>query len=164
MQADLAKSSVTIQIKQNDAQARKADAEGAAAFTRTTGEADAHVVKVKGESDAYVIQAKGQAEATAIEAQGIARATGYEKQREALGSDATALVAVFSEISHGQVKIVPDVLVGSGGPLDGLAAMLTQRLAANGAEPGNGDIDEVKAKLTGRKRTETSSRADAPSA
>jgi uncharacterized membrane protein YqiK len=164
MQADLAKSSVTIQIKQNDAQARKADAEGAAAYTRTTGEADAHVVKVKGESDAYVIQAKGQAEATAIEAQGIARATGYEKQREALGSEATALVAVFSEISDGQVKIVPDVLVGSGGPLDGLAAMLTQRLAANGSESENGPIDEVKAKLTGKKRAETTPRADAPSA
>src|SRR5262249_46725474 len=153
MQADLAKSSVSIQIKQNDAEARKADAEGVAAYTRTTGEAEAHVVQVKGEADARVIQVKGQAEATAIEAQGVARATGYEKQRAALGSDATALVAVFSEISDGNVKIVPDVLVGSGGPLDGLAALLTQRLAANGAEPDNGELDEMKAKLMGRKRT-----------
>ena len=132
MQADLAKSSVSIKIKENDAEARKAEATGAAAYTKTTGEADAHVVQVKGDAQAHVVKATGEAEAAAIEAQGVARAIGYEKQREALGSDATALVAVFSEIGDGKVKIVPDVLVGSGGPIDGLAAALTQTLRTNG--------------------------------
>jgi uncharacterized membrane protein YqiK len=132
MQAELAKSSVSIKIKENDAEARKAEAAGTAAYTRTTGEADAHVVQVKGDAQAHVVKATGEAEAAAIEAQGVARAIGYEKQREALGSDATALVAVFSEIGEGKVKIVPDVLVGSGGPIDGLAAALTQTLRTNG--------------------------------
>jgi len=132
MQADLAKSSVSIKIKENDAQGRKAEAAGTAAYTKTTGEADAHVVQVKGDAEAHVVKATGEAEAAAIEAQGVARAIGYEKQREALGSEATALVAVFSEIGDGKVKIVPDVLVGSGSPIDGLAATLTQTLAANG--------------------------------
>lgn len=155
MQADLAKSSVSIRIKQNDAEARKADAQGAAAYTMTTGEADAHVVKVKGDADAHVVKVKGEAEAhvlkatgeaeaTAIEAQGVARAIGFEKQREALGSEATALVALFSEIGDGNVKIVPDVLVGSGSSIDGLAAMLTRQLAGNGVPfaPGNRDGDD----------------------
>src|SRR6185312_6612371 len=132
-------------IKQNDAEARKADAGGAAAYATTTGEAEAHVVKVKGEAQAAVVKATGEAEAAAIEAQGVARAIGYEKQREALGSEATALVAVFSEIGDGHVKIVPDVLVGSGGgPLDGLAAILTRQIARNGLSgvTGNGDEPE----------------------
>jgi uncharacterized membrane protein YqiK len=142
MQAELAKSSVSIGIKENDALARKAEAEGQAAYTRTTGEADAHVVQVRGNAEAHVVKAKGEAEAAAIEAQGVARAIGYEKQREALGSEATALVAVFSEIGDGHVKIVPDVLVGSGSPIDGLAAMLTQRLAANGDVPLLGERED----------------------
>jgi hypothetical protein len=42
---------------------------------------------------------------------------------------------VFSEIGDGHVKIVPDVLVGGGGgPLDGLAAILTRQIARNGIE------------------------------
>jgi uncharacterized membrane protein YqiK len=166
MQADLSKSSVTIQIKQNDAEARKADAEGVAAYTKATGEADAHVVQVKGDAEAHVIQAKGQAEATAIEAQGVARATGYEKQREALGSEATALVALFREISDGQVKIVPDVVVGSGGgPIEGLAAMLTQRLSSsNGSESESSDVEDVKAKLGGARKKRTEKPAPAGSA
>jgi uncharacterized membrane protein YqiK len=157
MQADLAKSSVSIKIKQNDAEARKADAAGAAAYTKTTGEADAHVVKVKGEAQASVVKATGEAEAAAIEAQGIARAMGYEKQREALGSEATALVAVFSEIGDGHVKIVPDVLVGSGGgPLDGLAALLTREIARKGipVPSANGDEQQEPASA---KQTRTSS-------
>jgi uncharacterized membrane protein YqiK len=142
MQADLSKSAVTIKIKQNDAEARKAEAEGTAAYARTTGEADAHVVRVKGEAQAHVVKATGEAEAAAIEAQGVARAIGYEKQRAALGSEATALVAVFSEIGDGHVKIVPDVLVGSGTPVDGLAAMLTRRLSQNGVKIPGVDGDE----------------------
>src|SRR5262249_31749570 len=97
-----------------------------------------HVVQVKGDAQAHVVKATGEAEAAAIEAQGIARAVGYEKQREALGSDATALVAVFSEIGDGKVKIVPDVLVGSGSPIDGLAATLMQPLQGTGAVPEQG--------------------------
>jgi len=147
MQADLAKSSVSIKIKENDAEGRKAEAAGAAAYTRTTGEADAHVVQVKGDAEAHVVKETGEAEAAAIKAQGVARAIGYEKQREALGSEATALVAVFSEIGGGHVKIVPDVLVGSGSPIDGLAATLMQTLN------GNGDIREL-AKPKAKQRTE----------
>ncbi len=146
MQADLAKSSVSIKIKENDAEGRKAEAAGTAAYTKMTGEADAHVVQVKGDAQAHVVKATGEAEAAAIEAQGVARAIGYEKQREALGSDATALVAVFSEIGDGNVKIVPDVLVGSGGPIDGLAAALTQTLRTNGKIPEQVIPEQAKSK------------------
>jgi hypothetical protein len=44
-------------------------------------------------------------------------------------------VTVFGEIGDGHVKIVPDVLVGSGSPIDGLAATLMQTLNGNADIP-----------------------------
>jgi regulator of protease activity HflC (stomatin/prohibitin superfamily) len=120
MQAQLAQSQVTIDIKKNAAEARKADADGEATYVRTTGEAEATKV-----------QAIGLAEARAVEALELARATGYEKQVEAIGEAATAAIAVAGAVSSGHVKITPDVLVsGPGGSsLDGLAATLMQHLS-----------------------------------
>ena len=113
-QSELAASEVAIAIASNEASARKAEADGVAAFTKETGIAEASV----------------------IEAKGVARAAGYKAQVEALGQRATALVAVATEISDGHVKVVPDVLVtGGGGSLDGLAASIMGQLNGNGHEP-----------------------------
>jgi uncharacterized membrane protein YqiK len=127
-QADLARSSVQIEVEKNTASAKEETARGEAAL-----------IKARGQAEAEVVKAMGGAEAAAIEAQGLARAKGYEAQREAVGAEATALVAVFGEIGDGKVKIVPDVVVGSGGsPIDGLAASLIPRLGQ--LTGGNGKI------------------------
>jgi hypothetical protein len=50
---------------------------------------------------------------------------------KALGQSATAAVAVAGAVGDGQIKIVPDVLVGGGdatGAITGLAATLTGAL------------------------------------
>ncbi len=110
-QSELAASEVAITIASNQASAKKAEADGVATFTKETGQAEANV----------------------IEAKGVARATGYKAQVAALGQGATAIVAVATEISAGQVKIVPDVLVtGGGSALDALAATLVGRLSGGG--------------------------------
>ncbi len=114
-QADLAASKVSIEVAKNGAEAKTAVATGEAAYTTQTGDAEAHVIK-----------AKGEAEGSAAEALGVGRAKGYEAQSKAVGQDATAMVAVFGEISDGNVKIVPDVLVSDGGTGDGLMATLTK--------------------------------------
>ena len=107
---------MNVDIQRNDAAARTAEAEGEASFVRLTGEAEASKV-----------QAIGLAEAKAIEARGLAQAVGYDAQTEALGSGATAIVAVAQAVSDGKVQVVPDVLVtGGGGSLDGLAATLDE--------------------------------------
>jgi uncharacterized membrane protein YqiK len=120
MQAELAQANVSIDIKRAQAESRKAEADGEASYTERTGRADA--VKV---------EALGLAEAKATEAIGVAKATGYRAQVDALGTAATAAVAVASAIADGHVKIVPDVLVtseGESGSLVGLAATLTNSL------------------------------------
>ena len=120
MQAELAKANVNIDIQRAAAEARTAEAEGTAAFTRMTGAAEA-----------ARREAIGLAEAKATEALGLAKAAGYRAQAEALGSSATAAVAVAAAVSDGKIKIVPDVLVSGNdgdGALTGLAATLTGSL------------------------------------
>jgi regulator of protease activity HflC (stomatin/prohibitin superfamily) len=131
MQAELAQSQVSVGIKQNQADARKAEAQGEAAYVTETGRAEANRR-----------EAIGLAEATATEALGLARATGYRSQVDALGTGPTAAVAIANAIAEGGVDIVPDVLVtGGGGALEGLAATFMANLrntggsSKDGAEP-----------------------------
>ena len=65
-----------------------------------------------------------------------------------LGQGATAIVAVATEISAGQGKIVPDVLVtGGGSALDALAATLVGRFSGGG-----GDEEPAKEPTPSRRR------------
>jgi regulator of protease activity HflC (stomatin/prohibitin superfamily) len=126
MQASLAQSAVGIEIKNNEAAAREAQARGEAAYVEMTGRAEAAKT-----------EAIGLAEAKATEALGLARAAGFREQTEALGQTATALVAVANAVADGQINVVPEVLVaGGGGALDGLAATLMRTLGTNSKEDG----------------------------
>ena len=138
MQAQLAASAVGIGIRDNEAQAREAQARGEAAYVELTGKAEA-----------TKIEAIGLAEGKATEALGLARAAGYEAQTEALGQTATALVAVANAVSEGHITVVPEVLVtgGGGGALDGLAATLMRTLGT-GNGGGRKAIDKVVEEVT----------------
>jgi hypothetical protein len=130
MQGQLASAQVNVEIEQNRANARQAEAQGEAAYVELTGKAEATRV-----------EAIGLANATATEALGVARATGFEAQKEALGETATALVAVANAVAEGHITVVPEVLVtGGGGSFEGLAATLMRTFGANGkpGDRGNG--------------------------
>src|SRR5262249_4963783 len=122
MQAQLAQSAVGIDIKNNEASAREAQARGEAAYVELTGKAEAAKT-----------EAIGLAEAKATGALGLARAVGYREQTQALGQTATALVAVANAVAEGKITVVPEVLVaGGGGSIEGLAATLMRTLGTNG--------------------------------
>lgn len=110
MQAELARSKVGIDIKTNNAEARKKEADGEATFIRETG------------------AAKG----AEIEAIGLARAKGYQRQVEALGAQATAIVNLAAALAEGKNRFVPEVLVAGGGgnAIEGLAATLIDKFRA----------------------------------
>ena len=117
-----------VQIKANEAEARENEGKGEAAYVELTGRAEATKV-----------QAIGLAEAKATEALGLARAIGFEAQTKALGSGATAVVAVANAVSEGHITVVPEVLVtGGGGALDGLAATLMRYLSNGGGGNASG--------------------------
>jgi hypothetical protein len=111
MQARLAQSQVGVDIKTNESLARKAEADGEAAYIRETG----------------------RARSAEIEAVGLARAAGYEAQQTALGREATAVVNAIEALGRMSGKLVPEVLSistngGGGGTLEGVAATLMSYL------------------------------------
>jgi uncharacterized membrane protein YqiK len=136
MQGELAQANVSIDIERARAQAATARAQGEAAVITTTGGAEAERTR-----------AIGDATASAEQALGLARAKGFAAQRRAIGAEQTALVAALREVGSGQVKIVPDIQVGSdgGGVIGGLGALLMRNLATNGHNgDGEGEVyDDV---------------------
>ncbi len=106
VQSELARSEVGVSIKGNDAQARKNEAEGEAAYISQTG----------------------RAKAAEVEAVGLANALAYTEQVKALGATATSLVNVVKALSVSSVPFMPNILVtggnGGGGAVEGLAATL----------------------------------------
>jgi hypothetical protein len=112
MQAGLAQSAVGVDIKKNNAEARKAEADGEATYIERTG----------------------AAQGAQVRAIGLARAEAYQKQVEALGQGATALVNAVEALSKSTVPFTPNTLVvgssgSGGGVLEGLAALLMHKLA-----------------------------------
>jgi regulator of protease activity HflC (stomatin/prohibitin superfamily) len=106
VQADLARSEVGIDIKANEATARKAEAAGEAEYIEKTG----------------------AAQGARVRAIGMARAEAFRAQVEALGAGPTTAVNVATALAESRNRFVPEVLVagGEGGPVNGLAAALTQ--------------------------------------
>lgn len=110
MQSQLARSKIGVAIKGNDADARKAEAEG----------------------EAFYLEKTGTAKGAEIRAVGLARAEGFQAQVAALGPNATAILNVATALADAQVKLVPDVLVtGGGNLLEGLAATWMKTPPAN---------------------------------
>ena len=112
MQAGLAQSAVGVDIKKNNAEARKAEADGEATYIERTG----------------------AAQGAQVRAIGLARAEAYQKQVEALGQGATALVNAVEALSKSTVPFTPNTLVvggsdSGGGVLEGLGALLMHKLA-----------------------------------
>jgi hypothetical protein len=117
MQAELAASKVNIDIKANQAEARKKEADGEAYYVRETGKAQGEPVK----------------------AVGLAHAEAYEAQVKALGQNNTTAVNVATALAGGSQPFMPQILIISpnGGAMDGLAATLTQLLSS---EQGLGNV------------------------
>jgi regulator of protease activity HflC (stomatin/prohibitin superfamily) len=101
-QQELASARIGVEIKQKNAEARKAEADGEAVYLEKTNAAA-----------------------------GIGRAEGYKKQIEALGPEGTTLVNIISALADKNLKFVPEVVVGdSGASLSGLLGVLTSKYAS----------------------------------
>lgn len=108
MQAELAKSKVGVNIRTNNANARKAEAEG----------------------ESFYIEQTGQAKGAEVRAVGLAKAEAFDAQVRALSANATALVNAVDSLSKSGTPIVPNILVtGGGGTIEALAATLLKSLS-----------------------------------
>src|SRR5712691_8579986 len=133
MQAALAQAQVSVEINRARADARKAEADGEAAFVELTGAAEGSRRR-----------AIGLGEAAAAEALGLARAKGYDAQVASLGAGSTAAVAIANAVSDGGLQVMPEVLVtGGAGAVEGLAATLMRSM--------NGKHESKRPRRAGRR-------------
>ena len=107
-QKDVIDAKLSIDISKDKASARMAEAEGEASYIQKTSAAE-----------------------------GMGKAEGYKAQKDALGSEGTALVNIITALADKGLKFVPEVVVGSGGGSSGLSDLIGVLMAKYGKELGN---------------------------
>jgi uncharacterized membrane protein YqiK len=141
MQKEIVKAQQSVEIAQRtaDATVKKAegdanslklnvDAEATATKMRANAEAEAtkaragaqaEATKLNAAADAERISKTGLAEAEKIMAIGKSTAEAYELQVKAMGGDNFTRYKITEEIAKGNIKIIPDILIGGGTGTDG---------------------------------------------
>lgn len=110
-----------------EAEATKMRALAEAEATKARAAAQAEATKLNAEADAMQISKTGLAEAEKIMAIGKSTAEAYELQVGAMGGDNFTRYKMIEEIGKGNIKIIPEILIGGGnnaeGSLSGLMGM-----------------------------------------
>ena len=111
-------SSLKLQVDA-EATATKMRANAEAEATRAKAGAQADATKLNASADAERITKTGLAEAEKIMAIGKSTAEAYELQVKAMGGDNFTRYKITEEIAKGNIKIIPDILIGGGTGTDG---------------------------------------------
>jgi uncharacterized membrane protein YqiK len=135
-----------------EAEAIKLRAFGEAEATRARAQAESEAIKLKASAQAEQISLTGAAEAGKILAIGKSTAEAYNLAVKALGGDNFTRYKITEELSKGNVKLIPDVLIGGGNnsggtAIDGLLGLkLMQMIDPNKAaeEPAEVKLPESK--------------------
>ncbi|MGV9001928.1 MAG: SPFH domain-containing protein [Candidatus Saccharimonadaceae bacterium] len=125
MQQELAQAQVSVAINQASAEAAVAKASG-----------DRKVLEEIGAGKAAEIRLIGEAQGKAEEALGLGKAAGYTAQRDAIGPEQTAMVAVVEALGNSNQPITPKTLImgGSEGATGSLVQMVLTQLATAGGK------------------------------
>ena len=149
MQKEIVKAQQSVEIAQRTADATVKKAEGDATSLKLSVNAEAEATKMRANADSEAVKMKaaaqaestklnaaadaekisktGLAEAEKIMAIGKSTAEAYELQVKAMGGDNFTRYKITEEISKGQIKIIPDVLIGGAngadGPISGLLGL-----------------------------------------
>ena len=110
--------SLILQVEA-EATATKKRANAEAEATRARAGAQAEATKLNASADAERISKTGLAEAEKIMAIGKSTAEAYELQVKAMGDDNFTRYKITEEIAKGNIKIIPDILIGGGNGTDG---------------------------------------------
>ena len=127
MQSEVVRSEQMVAISEKNALAVAETARGEASRVRLSAEAEAHALRQRAEAQADATRLHGDAEAEATRALGSARAEAYREGVSAMGADAYTSVQLAGILGEHQVKLVPDIAVGSGDG-GGLAGVMVAKL------------------------------------
>ncbi len=137
IQPELVQAERSVEIAERKASAAVKTSEGQATAVKITAEAEAVRIKAVAEAESEKLKLIGTAEGSAILAKGTATAEAYKLQVEAMGADNFTKVQVINNIATGNIKVVPDIMVGgnnsgSSSLIDGLmAVLLSDKLTAD---------------------------------
>jgi len=110
-----------------EAEATKMRAFAEAASTKARAEADSEAIKLKAAALSEQISLTGAAEAGKILAIGKSTAESYELAVKALGGENFTRYKITEELSKGNIKLIPDILIGGnnggGNAIDGLLGL-----------------------------------------
>ena len=109
-----------------EAEATKLRAHAEAESTKARAQADSEAIKLKASAQAEQITLTGSAEAGKILAIGKSNAEAYELAVKAIGGDNFTKYKITEELAKGNVKLIPDVLIGgngNGGAMEGLLGL-----------------------------------------
>ncbi|HPH83032.1 MAG TPA: SPFH domain-containing protein [Flavobacteriales bacterium] len=111
-----------------ESEATKLRAFAEAEATKARAQAESEAIKLKASAQAEQISLTGTAEAGKILAIGKSTAEAYELAVSALGGENFTRFKITEELSKGNVKLIPDVLIGgnqhgSGSAMDGLLGL-----------------------------------------
>ena len=95
-----------------EAESTKMRAHAEAESTRARAQAESEAIKLKASAQAEQISLTGNAEATKILAIGKSTAEAYELAVKAIGGDNFTRYKITEELAKGNVKLIPDVLIG----------------------------------------------------
>ena len=110
-----------------EAEATKMRAHAEAESTRARAQADSEAIRLKAAAQAEQISLTGNAEAGKILAIGKSTAEAYELAVKALGGENFTRYKITEELSKGNIKLIPDVLIsgnnGNGSAIDGILGL-----------------------------------------
>ncbi len=141
MQKEIVKASQSVEIAQRtaDATVKKAEGDATSLKLNVNAEAEATKMRANAEAEATKARAGAQAEATKLNASaeaekisktglaeaekimaiGKSTAEAYQLQVQAMGGDNFAKYKITEEIGKGKIKVMPEILIGSGSGTDG---------------------------------------------
>ncbi len=109
-----------------EAEATKLRAFAEAEATKARAQAESEAIKLRAAAEAEQIALVGDAEAGKILAVGKSTAEAYELAVKALGGDNFTRYKITEELAKGNIKLIPDVLIGgngNGSAMDGLLGL-----------------------------------------
>lgn len=123
-----------------EAEATKLRAHAEAESTKARAQADSEAIKLKASAQAEQISLTGNAEAGKILAIGKSTAEAYELAVKAIGGENFTKYKITEELAKGNVKLIPDVLIGgnaNGTAMEGLLGLKLMEMM----EPKNKEKD-----------------------
>ena len=132
-----------------EAEVIKTRAHAEAESTRARAQADSDAIRLKAAAQAEQISLTGGAEAGKILAIGKSTAEAYELAVKALGGENFTRYKITEELSKGNVKLIPDVLIGgtnsNGTAIEGLLGLkLMEMINPIKKEESNNSINDQK--------------------